>query len=297
VRHWVNHFAQHGNIQDETHAGGPRYTDEAADTNIAVVARVEKFVTPKRIAAQLDLECSPRTVRRRLNEAGLFGRISREEYAFTENDLRRRLAFAEGYKHWTSTDWERVIFSDEVHIEVGKHGRRWVQRPVGTAFNPEYTYQQDEATEQVTLWGCFCAKEIGQAEIFIGEFDARKYVGILRANLIPSYRKFFPSGQWYFQQDNAPQHTSAAARAWFHNNGITVLDFPPWSPDLNPIENLWADFKQRVEQHHALTAEELETAMKVEWEGTDNSLLTKLVHSMPDRLSQFINNKEHTTKY
>jgi hypothetical protein len=184
-----------------------------------------------------------------------------------------------------------------VHIEVGKHGRRWVQRPVGTAFNPEYTYQQDEATEQVTLWGCFCAKEIGQAEIFIGEFDARKYVGILRANLIPSYRKFFPSGQWYFQQDNAPQHTSAAARAWFHNNGITVLDFPPWSPDLNPIENLWADFKQRVEQHHALTAEELETAMKVEWEGTDNSLLTKLVHSMPDRLSQVINNQGHTTKY
>ena len=52
---------------------------------------------------------------------------------YDARDIQRRLSFAEGYANWTVADWERVIFSDETHIEVYGRSRVWVQRPVGAS--------------------------------------------------------------------------------------------------------------------------------------------------------------------
>jgi hypothetical protein len=38
--------------------------------------------------------------------------------------------------------------------------------------------------------------------------------------------------QWWFLQDNDPKHKSGV-QTWLHNNGISCIDFPPYSPDLN----------------------------------------------------------------
>jgi transposase len=302
VRRWESHFKKQGNVKDDDRSGRPRITDEKINISIAVVARVESHnSTPKQVKRKLDLQVSPRTVRRRLDEAGCYGRVEREEQELTANDLRRRLSFAHGYKHWTTTDWERVIFSDEKHFTLGQHGQRWVQRPKGQAYNPEYTHMKNENSTLVTIWGCFAAHEIGQAEIFEGDINGKLYCSILEGNLKPTYKKFFPhgerGGQWYFQQDNDPSHTSSLARQWFHRNGVTVLEFPPWSADLNPIENLWSQLQIAVDTHNATDEAELEQAIEYEWSQISTEYLTKLVHSMPQRLQQVIDNKGHKIHY
>ncbi len=302
VRRAVARFERTSDVNDLPRYGRPRATDEATDTNIVVVAEVEPhYSTPKQVKRKLDLHVSPRTVRRRLDEAGLFGRVEREEHILTENDLRRRLAFANGYKHWTVQQWERVIFSDEKHFTLGQHGQRWVQRPKGQAYNPKYTHVKNENSTLVTIWGCFAAQEIGQAEIFEGDINGKLYCRILEGNLKPTYNKFFPQGergeQWYFQQDNDPSHKCAGAREWFHRNGVTVLDFPPWSPDLNPIENLWSQLQIAVDTHNARDEAELEAAIQAEWQAISTDYLTELAHSMPKRLQQVIDNKGHKIHY
>jgi transposase len=45
--------------------------------------------------------------------------------------------------------------------------------------------------------------------------------------------------------DNLPAHKSKAAEAAIKARGAWVLFLPPYSPDLNPIETLWCDFKHR----------------------------------------------------
>ena len=298
VRHWNGHYEEQKDVKDDPRSGRPRETDEATDINIAVMARVEPHQsTPKQVKHKLDLDVSARTVRRRLDEAGLFGRVEREEHILDENDLRRRLAFANGYKHWTAADWERVIFSDEKHFTLGRHGKQWVQRPPGEAYNPLYTHAENENPTLVTIWGCFAAHEIGQAEIFLGDLNGKLYRRILEGNLKPTFKKFFPEGQWYFQQDNDPSHTCNLAKIWLHTNGVTVLDFPPWSPDLNPIENVWPVLERAVETHNATNEAELEAAVKAEWEALSPKFLAKLAHSMPKRLKQVIANSGHKIHY
>lgn len=293
----VTLWTQRGTVEDVPRAGRPRATDEATDDRIADLAEERKFITPKQIRSELELDVSARTVRRRLDEVGLHGRVARAEYPFDERDLRRRLSFAEGYANWSEADWERVIFSDETHIEVWGRSRVWVQRPSGAAFDAEYLTNRVPHSDRVSLWGCFCARGVGQAEVFVGVFDARKYMDILQHNLLQTALHFYPREQWWFQQDNAPQHTARAAQQWFHQHGVSLIDFPPYSPDLNPIENLWAVLKNRVEQRLARTIDEVERVLKEEWESLDATLLTALAHSMPARCAAVVANRGHKEPY
>jgi transposase len=303
VRRWQSHFNKLGDVKDEPHTGRPRITDEKTDTNIALTAIEEPFTaTPKQIKRKLGLDVSPRTVRRRLDEAGLHGRIARREHRYDEDELAARLAFAYKYKDKPPAWWARVVFSDEVHVKRGHHGKIWVQRPAGEAYDSRYMMPDDDELaegENVTMWGCFCAKEIGTAEIFIGDLTGAKYATILRNNLVQSVNKWFGKNSidWCFLQDNVRVHTAPAPRLLFHTKCWQVLDFPTYSPDLNPIENLWFVFKEEIERLNPETAEELEEAMKATWEDFDSEYLTKLAHSMPDRLAEVIANNGHKTHY
>ena len=84
---------------------------------------------------------------------------------------------------------------------------------------------------------------------------------------------------------------------WLHNAGVTVIDFPPYSPDLNPIENLWNEMARAVEQHACDTMEELQDVVAAEWDKVDADYMRKLVHSMPQRCEAVIEAKGWHTKY
>jgi DDE superfamily endonuclease len=43
-----------------------------------------------------------------------------------------------------------------------------------------------------------------------------------------------------FIQDNASIHTAKKVKKWFEDEAISMMDWPPYSPDLNPIKHLWA---------------------------------------------------------
>jgi transposase len=140
---WLKRWEETRSLEDGERSGRPRCTDEGTDIAMEEFAEERKRTVPKEIKKELQLDCSARTIRRRLDEVGLFGRVGRTEYVFDEHDIQRRLSFAEGYSNWTTADWDRVIFSDETHIEVYGRSRVWVQRcniPVAYTIHQQHPF-------------------------------------------------------------------------------------------------------------------------------------------------------------
>ena len=69
---------------------------------------------------------------------------------------------------------------------------------------------------------------------------------ILKQQLKTSVRKLKLGRNWVFQMDNDPKHTFKVVAKWLKYNKVKVLESPSQSPDLNPIETVWAELKKCV---------------------------------------------------
>ncbi len=292
VRHWIPHDEEKDEFADEHRSGRPRSTDEAMDTAIVGESYNDHFATPRTLKRRLELEdVSVRTIARRLDEAGLHGRVARHTFRLTDDHKRQRLSFAEGYQRWTEDDWCRVIFSDEKTFPgEGGGGRIWVRRPVDEASNPDYSVPEKPHPIAQPAWGCFSAQGPGYMAMFDGSLDGPRLRNILREYLLPTFNEQFPDAptRWFLWDNDPGRHLSRLVKQCIHNNGITCLEFPPYSPDLNPIENLWADMVKRMESKPARTSEQLEALVQQTWAETTTEQCSKLARSMTHRIAQVI---------
>jgi hypothetical protein len=96
--------------------------------------------------------------------------------------------------------------------------------------------------------------------MYEGSLDGVGLRDIMRDYLLPTAEEHFGhNAQWWLLHDNDPgRHKSIVVRTWMHNKYVRPLDFPPYSPDLNAIENPWADVKKRMEGKQVGTIGELE---------------------------------------
>jgi transposase len=294
---WLNRFEDENSLSNHARSGRPHSLDKEASHSIIQFSGEHHTAEPKDIRRELQLPASSRTVRRELNAAGLFSHIQASEHHFTEFDLQRRLAFANEYIHHNEAWWSRVFFSDETHFYLGHHGRIHVQCPIGGSHEEEYVRKEPQLHGKVSLWGCISAEGLGHAELYVGSLNSAKYSAVLRYNLIPTFRQFFPDGPWLFQQDNVRFHTSFDLITYLHEQGVTFLEWPAWSPDLNPIENLWNDMKRRVYNRLPQTMEQLEQFIREEWHASDLTFISRICRSMPDRLQLLLDSQGHKIDY
>ncbi|KAI4456749.1 transposable element-related [Holotrichia oblita] len=129
----------------------------------------------------------------------------------------------------------------------GIPGTVYVRRRVGEEYHPQCVLRTIKGGGGSTMiWGCMATRGVGNAFICRRRMNSATYVGMLEQVLNPSINKIFEEdvNNVIFQQDSAPCHTARSSTAWFRENGIKVLDWPPRSPDLT-IQHLWSVLKEK----------------------------------------------------
>ncbi|KAJ3004777.1 hypothetical protein NUW54_g4655 [Trametes sanguinea] len=91
------------------------------------------------------------------------------------------------------------------------------------------------------------------------------------------------SPSWH---DNDLKHTAHLVQEWLEHQNLLVLPWPPSSPDLNIIENVWAEIKKHLETYRPRprNTEELWRVVQKLWYGMDKSFIQGLYHSLPGQV-------------
>ena len=149
----------------------------------------------------------------------------------------------------------------------------------------------------VMVWGCISTKGVGNLVFINGNMNQDYYLKILKENLKQSAEKFGISDTFKLYQDNDPKHKAHKVRSWLLYNCPKVLETPPQSPDLNPIENLWSELDHRVHKTPISSLPMLKARLQEEWAKISPEYIKKIINNMPNRLSDTMQNNGYHTKY
>ncbi|GMS93236.1 hypothetical protein PENTCL1PPCAC_15411, partial [Pristionchus entomophagus] len=95
--------------------------------------------------------------------------------------------------------------------------------------------------------------------------DSMVYQDILDQALVPFMRSTYGSAGVYVQ-DSGPAHVSKSTKRFLRNKGIQCEEYPPESPDVNPIELIWALMKRWiVNEHRPTNMDQLMEGAKLWW--------------------------------
>ena len=177
------------------------------------------------------------------------------------------------------------------------NGKLKVWRLVNERYLPECMKASIKYDKKINVWGCFCWNGVGDLYRIKGTMDADVYHYILQRKMVPSAKKLFDGDAWLFQADNDPKHTAGKNKRYLEYKEINVLDWPSQSPDINPIENLWAILNQSMKERTCNTEDELFNYLHGAWVNLEKNILEKLIISMPERCKKVIENNGNPIGY
>ncbi len=242
-------------------------------------------------SVQLSRDVSTSYVRKLLLRHGLKSKIFHSKLFLSKENRLKRLYWAKEMSQKNEDFWNGVIFSDETMIELFPKRRLYLCVP--KKFPPNIAQHAKFGGKKLMFWGFI--KKSGERKLIKVEnrVNSAVYINVLASSLLPNMYL-----DEVFQQDNAPAHKSAETKTWFYENGVQVLEnWPPNSPDLNIIENLWSIMKTNVGKRHPKNVEELERVVLEEFFLIPNSYVEKLFKSIKTRVNLTIINRGGFTKY
>ncbi|KAI6648646.1 hypothetical protein LOD99_8003 [Oopsacas minuta] len=144
-------------------------------------------------------------------------------------------------KHmYPKKSWAPTVFADEMSIWLGRGKikmwiKSWKTRVVPTM----------KHVPKINAWAAFSSMGTFPLCIFTDNMDAKMFIRILEGRLL-TQAEIFHQDQWRLAMGNDPKHTSKVAKAFLIKNIPKQLPWPHQSPDLNPIENLFAWVKREI---------------------------------------------------
>ncbi|UYV83457.1 hypothetical protein LAZ67_23001097 [Cordylochernes scorpioides] len=249
-KQWRPHWLEQGNVAIYRNVSATRVTSARVDRRILrqAVAAPQATCTAilQHVQDTLDHSISTRTISRRLVANGLHSCRPLRRLPLTPPNRRQLLEWCRARSTWM-TEWHRVVFSDESRFCLSSDSRRvrvWRRR--GERSNPAAIVERPTVRQRgIIVWGAIAYDSRSPLLRIQGTMTAQRYVDdVLRPVTLP-YLQGVPNA--LYQQDNARPHTARISQQVLQD--VEMLPWPPYSPDLSPIEHVWDIIGRRL---HAL---------------------------------------------
>lgn len=287
VSRWKNERSVATPFQDKKRSGRPSKLTPALQLKIQKIARAKKRRSTRIVARQLRQQklanISHESVRQALRSGGLSPFKRRKQPRLLERHIRQRKAWL---RRTNNEMWSHVVFSDEKLFYLVRPANR--SHDIVWAANPHEVPPEEVVPQSSRLhvWGAISSRGKTKLAFLEGPLNAPKYVKILEQFLLPAAKKQFGDEKWCFMQDHATAHDAKSTQAWIRENVPSFFDSESWpakSPDLNPIENLWAILEEKCNREAIATKSGFKSQLAKTWNQLEQSTITHLIDSMPER--------------
>jgi hypothetical protein len=269
----------------------------------ATASRANRRVPWQDIPQLLSLDCGVKAIRTAFKKEGYARYSARLKPPLTYTNQVQRLQWAIEHEDWTEEQWFEVCWSDETWVRPGRHKRQKITRKIGESelYHPDCVEPRYQRKIGWMFWGAISGK-YGRHKGLFWEKDWENinegsYSGII-IPLVQEILQQYPELQ--FQQDNAKGHAASFTMSVFNALGIEPIYWPPNSPDLNPIETLWDEMKDWIQNHYPevhRSYKRLRNAVQEAWEAITHERIKELIKEMPARCKAVIKAEGGYTKY
>lgn len=294
VRRWVEQYKRENNVNDQPNVKPNRATTSKEDQRIAKVFEQNPGLSLRQGAERLrrsKINVSRETLRKRLRKMSLKYRSTMKKPLLTQEHIEKRMQWA---TENLTTDWNSVIYTDESSF--------WLSNPLTRAWcraNKRPVVRTIKHPQKVHVYGAFCSKGFGKLTVFTGILNKERMCQLYKSTLLPTAKKYYgnDNSKWLLLEDNDPKHKSGLCNAWKDKNGIEQMNWPPQSPDCNPIENVWALLKARLKGKSFRSLKDLTRFLHRQWNSFSHSYAQNLSESMPSRCARVIEKEGEWIKY
>ena len=229
-----------------------------------------------------------RTLRTELHRLNWVKKSGIPSPLLNDNQSHKRLQWCRNHENY---DWSNVVFTDESSV--------WLYPNCVKIWTKDDTiplYQRPKHSPKFHMWGGISSLGTTPLCIFTENLTSERYISILETHLIPTVQVLY-GNDWVLQQDNDPKHTAHRTKQWFTTENVTVLDWPSYSPDLNPIENVWGLIKDEINQKCLLNVDDMKREVVSYWDSMSHDFIQSFTDSMPRRIQECIQMEGGLTKY
>ena len=239
----------------------------------------------------------------------------------TRLNRQKRLGFC---KKNLRRNWSNVMFTDRCKFAfqypgVSARSCGWVKK--GSSWEaPKVEHPSVyNVYGGITKYGATTLKEVTGSTKHHSDYKTRsqhtarnitsdEYYDVVASHFLPQGTMIFSSGpglsSWVLQQDNDPTHKQPSKTAlgdWAKKHPgqtVTLLkDWPPNSPDLSPIENVWAMVQQDAHKAACSTFDEFKAKVNELFYNSSKDTVKRLINSMKSRMQECIRKKGGKTKH
>ena len=304
VSRTIQRFEETGDVASRPRSGRRRVTTEREDRYLAQYARRNRSIPIRALQFQFQRTynrvISSRTVSRRLFNVGLHRRRPLRVPLLTYQQRQRRFQWAREHQAWLLPQWRYVVFTDETRIGlISDDYRQRVWREVGRhhRLNTALEVAPYQGGSEMFWGGIFYN---GRTELIHvpQTMNAHFYLeNVIRPVIYPLRQQI--GHNFVLMDDNARPHRARIVQMALEEAEITRLDWPPLSPDMNPIEHVWDYLSRAINRRNnpPRNRQELILAAQEEWVNLPQETINNLIIGMHRRVGALISSRGGNTSY